>query len=605
MKPIVIHGNIQGIRRPLLDEMEKMYAADKETLRHQFISAELMDALAGLTGRVNREISVYIARDGMVMDVTVGRHDRVGLPGLRVRRGARRLTGVRCVHTHPDGEPRLSAVDESALRRMRFDAMAALGVRDGRVTGMEAGFLTELAPDGDYRVERMGPFGGRDIPHELLLSRIAQCEERIAETAGRLSALSERQDRAVLVGLDSMESLEELARLADTDGVAVLEQVFQHKALPDPATFVGSGKVAELSLLRQSLEANLVIVDEELTGAQIRNLEEALDCRVIDRTTLILDIFAGRAATHEGKLQVELAQYKYRLPRLAGSGGALSRLGGGIGTRGPGETKLESDRQRIRRRVFELEREVAALGSRRDVRRHRRERNRTPVVSLVGYTNAGKSTLLNALSGSGVPAEDRLFATLDPVTRRVALPGGREILLTDTVGFISKLPHDLIDAFRSTLEEAVRADLIVHVVDASSDRMVPEYRVAENVLRSLNADLSRRLVLLNKYDRVPDGRRLPESGVEQLPVSALTGAGLAGLLSRIEEILAQDVRTVSVVIPYAMGGLLSELHEKARILSQRYLDDGVAVEAEVSGELYRRVADRLKAGREEPRNAAD
>ncbi len=354
-----------------------MYSADKEALAISSFPKNSWTRWPGSRPR-NREISIYIARECMVLDVTVGRHDRVGLPGLRVRRGARRLTGVRCVHTHPDGEPRLSAVDESALKRMRFDAMAALGVRDGHVTGMEAGFLAELTRDGEYRVERLGPYDRRDIPHELLLSRIAQCQERIAETADRLSALSQRQDRAILVGLDSMESLEELARLADTDGVAVLEKAFQNKALPDPATYVGSGKVAELSLLRQSLEANLVIVDEELTGAQIRNLEEALDCRVIDRTTLILDIFARRAATHEGKLQVELAQYKYRLPRLAGSGEALSRLGGGIGTRGPGETKLETDRQRIRRRIFELEREVAALGSRRDVLRHRRERNRCP-----------------------------------------------------------------------------------------------------------------------------------------------------------------------------------------------------------------------------------
>jgi GTP-binding protein HflX len=393
-EPNIIKGNTKGIRQSVLDEMQALFAMDMELLRHEFVSAPLMDALARFTGRINREIMVYVARDGMVMEVILGQHDRVDLPDIRVRRGKRRLTGVRAIHTHPEGGPRLSDVDISALLRMRFDAMAAVGVEGGAVTGMEAALLEDIDEKGEYVIQRLGPFRRGQIPQEELLGRIRMNDERILKAARILTSMETVQERAVLVGLDSRESIDELERLADTAGALVVEKVLQQKAKPDPATFIGQGKGRDLALLRQSLEANLFIFDDELTGAQIRNLEELLSCKVIDRTSLILDIFAGRAATREGKLQVELAQYKYRLPRLMGAGMEMSRLGGGIGTRGPGESKLESDRRAIRRRITDLEREVRQLGRQRGVRRVVREKTGIPTVAIVGYTNAGKSTLL-------------------------------------------------------------------------------------------------------------------------------------------------------------------------------------------------------------------
>lgn len=567
---IQIKGNIKGVRQSVLEEMEQLFQMDMELLRHQFISEPLMNAMADFTGRINREVMVYIARDGMVMEVIVGQHDRVSLPDIRVRRGKRRLTGVRCIHTHPDGNPVLSSVDVAALYRMRFDAMASLGVREGKATGMEVGLLEDIKPNGDYILERMGPFAIGDIPQGDLLERIRYNDERILQAARLITSMEKVEERAILVGLDSTESIEELERLADTAGAAVLDKVLQQKAKPDPAMFIGQGKAADLALLKQSLEANLFIFDDELSGAQIRNLEETLGCRVIDRTALILDIFARRAVSREGKLQVELAQYKYRLPRLTGTGTELSRLGGGIGTRGPGESKLEVDRRAIRRRITDLEHEVKELEKQRGVRRVMREKAGIATVAIVGYTNAGKSTLLNALSGSDVMAEDKLFATLDPVTRRVELTT-MPVLFTDTVGFIKKLPHDLVDAFRSTLEEAIHADLLLHVVDASSPDAVDQYRIAESVLESLGAAGKQRIVVLNKTDRLDGASVYFDTGsAPRVDISAATGLGLDRLKAEIETQIARKTKLYEYDVPYDRGDVVAMAHRLGEVKSEQY-----------------------------------
>jgi len=391
---------------------------------------------------------------------------------------------------------------------------------------------------------------------------------------------------------DWIESLEELKRLADTAGVTVIATVTQRRERPDPVYFIGKGKAQEIRQIAGETGAEVALVDGDLTPTQQRNLEQAADIGVVDRSGLILDIFAQRARTREGKLQVELAQLSYLLPRLTGRGTELSRLGGGIGTRGPGETKLEVDRMRIRRRINILRKQVARIGKRRAVERRSRHRAGVPVVALVGYTNAGKSTLLNALSDANVFVEDRLFATLDPTVRRVELPGGREVLFADTVGFIRNLPHQLIAAFRATLEEAVEADLLVHVIDAAHPQMEKQIQTVRRVLAELGSASTPTVMAFNKADLVADRSRLKERVARErhaVALSALTGEGLDELQRLVGERLEQELVQVEVLLPWRGQDLLSEVRQRGRVLAERFGEGGVDLTVRVPSDLARRL----------------
>jgi GTPase len=394
-------------------------------------------------------------------------------------------------------------------------------------------------------------------------------------------------------------ALDELAALADTAGAEVVGRLVQRRADPDPTTFIGRGKLSELHGTVHATGAGLVVFDQELTPAQLRNLEERLGIKVVDRTALILDIFALHARSREGKAQVELAQLNYLLPRLRGWGEAMSRMGGGIGTRrGPGETKMEVDRRRIRQRIAKLRRDLSELGKARRVKRAARERSGLPQVALAGYTNAGKSTLMNALTDADVVVANQLFATLDPTVRRLRLPGGRRVTVSDTVGFVRKLPHDLVEAFRSTLEEVTLGSLILHVADASAPDVEDQVRAVRDVLAEIGAGDIPEVLALNKVDLLSEverarvGRRFP-GGV---PVSAITGEGLEGLLERIAETLPQPPVEVRLLVPYERQDLVARLYREAEVLSADPGDDGTLVEARIGESHLPMVRDYLIRG---------
>ncbi|MDI9504484.1 MAG: GTPase HflX [Bacillota bacterium] len=591
----MIQGNIQGIRDTVLEELERLY--DIDFGREDFLPDRLLAVLVAKTTQLNREIMVYLTREGGVLDIAIGSIGSVGLPERHLRRNWERLSGIRCIHTHPGGWARLSDVDEQALRLLRFDAMCVIGVENGRATGISAAFLGE-AEYGSLSIHHFGPVKPGRIPQHLWMREIELADERVMRAARQLD-LVEQAEKALLISIDSEESLNELAALTRTAGAVVLGRELQKRNKPEGATYIGSGKAEELALTVQAQEIDLVIVDDELSGAQQRNLEKVLGARVIDRTALILDIFAGRAKSREGKLQVELAQMKYRLPRLTGLGTVLSRLGGGIGTRGPGETRLEVDRRRIRKRIGDLEGELKELSAQRSMRRQRRKKDRQTTVALVGYTNTGKSTLLNALSGSNVLVEDKLFATLDPVVRRIELPENRDCLLVDTVGFIRKLPHQLVEAFRSTLEEALDADLLLIVSDISSPRYAQEREVVYQVLDQLGAAGKPVIEVLNKADCLNEEDDFEPRNA--LRVSARTGMGLDRLRDMIAEKISALRKAVEVFIPYDKGNLLNLLYERGQVLEEEYLGEGIRVSCEMDGVLYRQICSALGMDGEEYR----
>lgn len=409
--------------------------------------------------------------------------------------------------------------------------------------------------------------------------------------------MKELEERVILVavstsdGDDAEESLDELAELVETAGAVSVGRLIQNREKIHPGTYLGKGKIDELKEQIWELDATGIVCDDELSPAQLRNLEEALDTKVMDRTIVILDIFASHATTSEGKIQVELAQLKYRAARLVGLRSSLSRLGGGIGTRGPGETKLEVDRRRIHDRIGQLKAELSDVKRHREVVRKQREKNFTLTAAIVGYTNAGKSTLLNKLTGAGILAEDKLFATLDPTTRGLKLPSGQEILLTDTVGFIRKLPHHLIEAFRSTLEEARYSDILLHVVDCSNPQMEEQIYVVYETLRQLEVGDKTIITVFNKTDRLETPAVLKDLHSDyQVQISAKTGAGLQELTDILEMILRNRKVYLEKVYPYREAGRIQTIRKYGQLLSEEYRDDGIFITAYVPAELYGNLA---------------
>ena len=581
-----IKGNIKGIRDSVIAELQKLYDMQSP----QLVSQELAVKLADITEYINREISVYITRSGQIIEIAVGDNSTVELPSFSGRRGAGRLSGIRCIHTHPGGNPYLSGVDISALKNNKYDAMVAIGVVSPDFTKSELtfGLITGIDSNENYTAECYGPYSIEDAENINFVNTVSTIERILDKQTGTAS-LQIMAERAILIGMewgrnDSLwtvdDSLEELKQLADTAGATVIKKFIQKRPKPDPAFFIGRGKVQELALYAQQENIDLCIFDDELSPAQQRNIESVMGIRILDRTALILDIFAQRARTNEGKLQVELAQLQYTLPRIMGKGLMLSRLGGGIGTRGPGETKLEVDRRRIRDRIAFIKDQIEKVKAVRSLHRSKRKKNNVFEVSLVGYTNAGKSTLLNTLTNSDIYAKDQLFATLDPTTRQLTLPNKQEIIITDTVGFIQRLPHQLIAAFRSTLEVVTEADLLVHVIDVSHELYKEQAAAVHEVLKEIGAETKPVITVYNKIDKLPPDSKLADRlALEEdtVCISAAKKLNLETLQQMIESHLKSKAVEVTLCIPYAETAKAAQLHETANVLEQEYTENGAVM----------------------------
>ncbi len=557
-----VQGNTQGLKPNQLRRIEKLYS--RRISPQQIVTPEFARQLSELSHETRRQIGALIDRKGYVEFVVVGDARRIEWPDLkRTRVGEDRFRGLRAVHTHLRGEE-LTQDDLNDLALLRLDLMVAVDVdgRDGLPGRIRAAHLLPTTAeevnggDGTSDNETAYAFLEAPVASQLdvnFLELINSLEEEIARNrrAGRRATA---RDRAILVGVTSgsvswaEESMAELRELAASAGVVVFNEIIQRRQAVDPRTVLGKGKLDELIVRALRLGVDMIVFDQELSPAQVRSLSEATDLKIIDRPQLILDIFAQRAQTRDGKIQVELAQLKYMLPRLiAGQDSAFSRLAGGIGGRGPGETKLETDRRRVRDRINRLDKEIDVQRERRQQRRKNRTRKELPIISIVGYTNAGKSTLLNTLTASVVHAEQRMFATLDPTSRRLRLPREQEVIINDTVGFIRDLPPDLIAAFRATLEEIDDSNLLIHLVDASNARWEQQLESVERILSDLGHANLPALVAFNKSDLVaPDEleaimRHARAAGRECLAVSAMNANTLRPLIERAGEILARDL----------------------------------------------------------------
>ncbi len=579
----MITGNIDGVRKRILEDLEKIF--DVKTAKYSYADPEIIVMMIKATKELDREISVLIDRRGKVVEVTVGDSSTVSMPLVELRDN--KLSRVRVIHTHPNGNPNLSALDLSALIKMKLDAIVAIGVKEEPEVVM--GFLT--VAEEKVHVEATKPMDLDMAQRFNVIDRIKFNESMLAQAKD----LEEEEERAVLIGLDTLDSLDELKELALAADVTTGDIIFQNRASQDNSFYIGRGKVNEVRDALQLTRSNMVIADDELSGSQIRNLEDELGVKVIDRTTLILEIFAKRARTREAKLQVELAQHKYRMSRLIGLGSTMSRTGGGIGTRGPGEQKLEIDRRKIRDRVHDLKNELKKVEAIREVQMENRMENDTPWITLVGYTNSGKSTLRNALADiasrdelvkTKVLEKNMLFATLDPTTRAISLDDNRVVTITDTVGFIRKLPHDLVESFKSTLEEVTSSNLLIHVIDASVDDCYQQVLAVDKVLEEIKAQDKDMIIVFNKIDQ---GKSFKTEDILEhykgkhpvIEISAKNGTNLNLLLKLISDEIPDSNVVIDALIPYDQQKLVAFLHENGQIIHEDYEENGTKIQAKV------------------------
>lgn len=590
----MINGNTDGVKNFILNKLESIY--DMQFQKSEILTEELAKLLKEATLEIEREISVGIDRKGKVISVAVGDSSTVEVPLIDTREG--RLSGVRVIHTHPNGNPRLSALDISALLKLKLDCIVAIGVDKETELIYDIGFCDV---ENSILVEdEVKDLSTEQIVEYNFLEKLKYIEDIF--TGNRVE--EDNSERAILVSTEDEESLAELKELTKACEVTPIHEVLQKRNKVDSAFFIGKGKVEEIAYLRQSLRANVVIFDEELSGSQVRNLEGAIGAKVIDRTTLILEIFARRARSKESKIQVELSQLKYRLSRIGGLGTMLSRMGGGIGSKGPGEKKLEIDKRKIRETIYDLNKELEKIKNVRATQRENRNKDNLSKISIVGYTNAGKSTLRNALcdyspTKSAVVKEkvfeaDMLFATLDITTRAMSLPDNRLAAVTDTVGFISKLPHDLVEAFKSTLEEVVYADLLLHVVDSSSDTAVKQIEVVEEVLGELGAGDKPTILVLNKIDKATEEQintiKEKYSNHTIIEISARERLNFDGLLTKCTEILPYKLKTFKVLVPYSDSASVAYLHRNALVESEEYEAEGTVLVVQGDAEVYNKSA---------------
>ncbi|WP_160671271.1 GTPase HflX [Clostridium sp. C8-1-8] len=586
----MIYGNVEGVRNSILNELEKIY--DFKIPKYSVCIEEVVNKISEITTVLDREISVAIDRKGSVKSVAIGDSTSVEMPLIDI--SEKKLSGVRIIHTHPNGASNLSALDISALLKLKLDCIVAVGVSEGKVTDLSLGYC--FVEDENLIAEEEKNLSLEAVLGLNILDRINHIEDIIRSN----NVFEDYSEKAIIVGCDSEESLDELDELTRACDIPVITRVFQNRSKIDAAYYIGSGKVNEIATLRQTYRANLVIFDDELSGSQVRNLEEAIGTKVIDRTTLILEIFARRAKTREAKIQVELAQLKYRLTRLSGLGTVLSRTGGGIGTRGPGEKKLETDRRHIREEIYDLSSELKKIKKNRQTQREKRNKQNIPQISLVGYTNAGKSTLRNTLCDMAASRDtvnkekvfeaDMLFATLDTTTRAITLLDNRIATLTDTVGFVRKLPHDLVEAFKSTLEEVIFSDILCHVVDTSSPYAQEQIYAVEEVLAELGVRDKPIILVLNKIDKttteVIEAIKDKNNQYNIVEISARNNVNLEGLLKEIGSTLPNKMRDIEVLVPYSDQHMVAFLHRNAKVVEEEYKEDGTYIKAVVDEEIY-------------------